>query len=155
MANRSSEPLAGITTHGVGGYDKGCGCLECRRGNRDRAARHRAAKKAKAEAPVESPKLDQGQFVRKAQAFITELDVQGEEAELLAAMLIFNARLLDHIALTSERWHLAGSAQKTVLELKAQLRRLKDGTGEGKPAPRGDDPKDELAGLLNGLTQQG
>ena len=153
--SRSTEPLEGVKTHGAAGYDKGCGCLTCRGGNRDRKAKARVSATAERVNKTHGPAVsdDAGAFVGKTQAFIKEVGATGDEAELLAALMLFNAKLLDNIAVTGERWHLAGSAQKTLLDLKSQLRRLKDGGDGGKPAPTGD-PKDELAGLLGGLTTQ-
>jgi hypothetical protein len=156
---RPLEPLAGVTKHGTTrGYDKGCGCLDCRRANRERKNRaldKQAAAKKESSPPPASPTHELGKFRRNVQAFIDNLAVEGEEAVMIGDLMLFNAELLDNIAATGERWHLAGSTQKTLLDLKSQLRRLKDG-GEagGKPAPTGD-PKDELAGLLSGLTRQG
>lgn len=155
---RPTEPLAGVKHGTTRGYDKGCGCLDCRRANRERVNKrntNRAAEKIASSPPPAQPGHEIGKFRRNVQALIDNLAVDGEEATMIADLMLFNAELLDNIAATGERWHLAGSTQKTLLELKAQLRRLKDGAETGKPAPSGEDPKDELAGLLGGLTKQG
>jgi hypothetical protein len=98
-----------------------------------------------------------GRFAKNVQAFIDSVGVDGEEATLIGDLMLFNARLLDNIAATGDRWHLAGSSQKTLLELKAQLRRLADAKAEAKPggpAAAGDDPAGGLEGFLGGLTSQ-
>lgn len=148
MAARSSEPLATIGTHGASGYDRGCGCIDCRRGNRERQAKARARAKEK----QSQPKVDHntGQFELNVQAYIDEMGVQGAEAKLVADLMLFNARLLDAIP-NSGRWHLSRGAQQALNEGKEQLRKLKE---QGSAKPAGPDPESDLGGFINGLTQQ-
>lgn len=153
---RSTVPKDGVKHGTARGYDNGCGCFPCRAANKDRVNKHRLKKEQNGGRPLsESAKVphDAGQFEADIIRYLAHMDVEGEEAKLIGDMMIFNAKLLDSIP-TSERWHLSNGTQKTLLDLKAQLQKLKaaagGGEGEGKP-----DPANDLAGFLNGLTTQG
>ena len=149
MAARSSDPLPGVRVHGPNGYDKGCGCMDCRRGNRERKAKARA-RTAERQRTVKVDH-DTGQFEANVRAYLAEMAVQGTEAKLVGDLMLFNARLLDAIP-DSGRWHLSRGAQQALNEGKEQLRKLKEAAGADKPQP---DAGSDLDGFLNGLTQQG
>lgn len=165
MANkikRSTIPISGVKHGTPTGYDKGCGCLDCRRANRERAnaradrkvARERAEEEARA-AGLAAGNVSLTKFEGNAQAFLDGLGLDSEEAVLLGNLMLMNARLLDNINATGERWHLANATQKSMLEIKGQLKRLKDESQPAQPAPSPGGDKDELGGLLSGLTKQG
>lgn len=158
---RSTIPIEGVKHGTVRGYDRGCGCLDCRRANRERVNKNLENKKLRL-AAAEAERADaivkgtqsMTRFEGNAQSFLDSLGLDTEEAVLLGNLMLMNARLLDNINNTGERWHLANATQKSMLETKAQLKRLKDEAGGEKPAA-GPKPDDELGGLLSGLTKQG
>lgn len=146
-SSRSPEPLEGIKTHGAAGYDQGCGCDKCKRGQAARVKRYRDRKAAGTVGTnvIRFP-MNAGKFERGAAAMVAEIGASGPEAEILADMIMFNAKLLDTIP-ENGRWHLAQSAQKSIRELREELHKL---AGD-KPAPS---PEGNLEGFLNGLTKQ-
>lgn len=146
-SERSPEPLEGIKTHGARGYDLGCGCPKCKRGQADRVKRYRD-RKAAGTVGDGAPRLpaSAGKFERGVHAMVKDINAQGNEAQLLVDMMVFNAQLLDSIP-GNGRWHLAQSAQKAIRELREELHKL---AGD-KPGPT---PADDLDGFLNGLTKQ-
>lgn len=147
-SSRSPEPLEGVKVHGARGYDLGCGCDKCKRGQAARVKRYRDRKAAGTVGTGNVIRLPMtaGKFERGAVAMIAEIGASGPEAEVLADMIVFNAQLLDSIP-ENGRWHLAQSAQKSIRELREELRKL---AGD-KPVPT---PEGNLEGFLNGLTKQ-
>jgi hypothetical protein len=152
---RSTVPLDGVKHGTPGGYDNGCGCFPCRAANKDRVNKYRAKKEQNGGKPLStSAKVphDAGLFEADIIRFLAHINAEGDEAKLIGDLMVFNAKLLDSIPST-ERWHLSNGTQKTLLDLKAQLTKLKAEQGGGdKPAP---DPANDLAGFLGGLTTQG
>lgn len=153
---RPTEPLEGVKHGTAGGYDRGCGCFPCRAANRDRTNNYREKKRLNADKPLkDSAKVpaEAGQFEADVIRWIADLGATGHEAKLVQDMMLFNARLLDDIPRT-ERWHLANSTQKTLLELKAQLQRIA-GVAEAPGGKGKGDASSDLAGFLSGLATQG
>lgn len=147
-STRSPEPLEGIKVHGARGYDLGCGCDKCKRGQAARVKRYRDRKAAGTVGTnvIRLP-ASAGKFERGVLAMVHEMSATGPEAQLLIDMLVFNAQLLDSIP-GNGRWHLANNAQKAIRDLTAELHKL----AGGKPDPT---PASDLDGFLNGLAKQG
>lgn len=145
-SKRSPVPLEGIETHGAVGYDKGCGCDKCKRGQSARVKRYRDRKAAGTVGTGPRIPTEAGKFERGVRAMVADIGATGTEAQLLVDMMIFNAQLLDSIP-GNGRWHLAQSAQKAIRELREELHKL----GDSKPTPSA---AGDLEGFLNGLTKQ-
>ena len=147
-SSRSPEPLDSIKRHGARGYDLGCGCDKCKRGQAARVKRYRD-RKAAGTVGTNVIRLPEsaGKFERGVRTMVHEIGASGPEAELLIDMMVFNAQLLDSIP-GNGRWHLANNAQKTIRDLTAELHKL----AGGKPEPTA---ANDLDGFLNGLAKQG
>lgn len=146
-SSRSPEPLENVKRHGATGYDLGCGCDKCKRGQAARVKRYRDRKAAGTVGTnvIKFPS-HAGTFERGVMATVHDIGAEGAEAQLLIDMMLFNAKLLDSIP-ENGRWHLAASAQKTIRDLKDELHKL----AGGKTPP---DPAGNLEGFLSGLTRQ-
>lgn len=147
-SSRSPEPLEGVKRHGAAGYDMGCGCDKCKRGQAARVKRYRDRKAAGTVGTnvIRFP-VHAGAFERGVLAMVQDIGAEGAEAQLLIDMMVFNAKLLDTIP-ENGRWHLANSAQKAIRELREELHKL----GTGKPVPSA---ASDLEGFLGGLAKQG
>lgn len=151
-ATRPSEPLATVRKHGLRGWMMGCGCVDCRDAKRRAQARYRANAALPEGVSADEVQVphDAGLFEGNVLRFLAGLGLESDEAKMLGDLMVFNAKLLDNIPKT-ERWHLSGPTQRTLLDLKEQLQKLKgaDVGGEGSGAPAaGANPLGELLGGL-------
>ena len=124
-ATRSSEPIEGIT-HGVQGWNKGCGCFVCRRAKAEAQARYRAKVRGEEPADPDKPKFPKGAG-KQEKLTLTEIHALGtlsDEGESLANLALMNAKLIDTIQAES-KWHLLSttirSLRETMKDLKATL----------------------------------
>ena len=129
-------------------YALGCRCFECRRWNADTMKEYRHKKRLQGDGPKVKIPAGAGPFQVRVLKVIAEMGCAGEQAEMLHDLMVFNAKLLDSIP-DSGRWHLAQSAQKTILELHKQLKDMAPGK------PEGPEPEDDLGGWLNGISRAG
>ncbi len=149
MAHDTPLQLPEGVEHGTRkAYGLGCHCFECRRWNAETIKAYRDKKKLQGDGPKVKIPTGAGAFQVRVLKVIAELGCTGEQAEMLHDLMVFNAKLLDSIP-DSGRWHLAQSAQKTILELHKQLKDM----APGKPAEV--DPENDLGGWLNGITRAG
>jgi hypothetical protein len=117
--------------HGSYGYKKGCRCFVCRQKHSEALKRYRD-KKAKQEHPSMGKHLTLpdgcGSVELRVRTQYHALGLSGDEAKVLMDLGILQAKLIDSIP-DSGKWHLLGSAQKSLLDINDRLMKLRTPKG--------------------------
>lgn len=148
-ATRSSDPidLPGGITHGLTGYNYGCGCLVCRRSKTE--AQRRFKDKRDGRIPSDMP-TSAGQQEKLTRIEIANLGVDlSDEQQSLANLAIIHAKLVDTIE-KEQRWHLLNATTKSLRETMKELRGTLPKRRQQTDEEEGDD---DFAANLRGFGQ--